>query len=95
MDKSPVLKGDSKIKSGVIIEKVNGNSLTKDINHFQFMNRIAGKATLLSLYNPKTKERWEETVKPISRGAEFQLRYERWVKNCRDLVEELSGGSIG
>ncbi|MFT4682730.1 MAG: Tol biopolymer transport system component/C-terminal processing protease CtpA/Prc [Flavobacteriales bacterium] len=95
MDKSPVLKGDSKIKAGVVIEKINGNALSKDVNHFQYLNRIDGKATLLSLYNPKTKERWEETVKPISRGAEFQLRYERWVKNCRDLVEELSGGSIG
>lgn len=95
MDKSPVIKESSKIEAGVIIEKINGNSLSKDVNHYQFLNRITGKATLLSLYNPKTKERWEETVKPISKGEEYQLRYERWVKNCRDLVEELSDGTIG
>lgn len=95
MDKSPVVKEDSKIKAGVIIEKINGNTLTTDVNEFQFMNRIAGKPTLLSLYNTKTKERWEETVKPIGRGMEYQLRYERWVKNCRAIVDELSNGEIG
>jgi Tol biopolymer transport system component/C-terminal processing protease CtpA/Prc len=95
MDKSPVVNKDSKIKAGVIIEKIDGNEITKNTNPYKFLNRKTGKYTLLSLYDPAKNERWEETVKPISLGAENQLQYQRWVKNCREIVEEASGGKIG
>lgn len=95
MDKSPVVKDDSRIKSGVIIEKIDGVLLTPEENPNKYLNRKAGKPTLLSLYDPESGDRWEETVKPISLGAENQLRYERWVENCRQMVEELSDGRVG
>ncbi len=95
MDKSPVVKNDSKIKAGVIIEKIDGQAITQDVNHYQLLNRKTKKNTLLSLYDPKTEKRWEETVKPISLGEESQLRYRRWVNNCREIVEKASGGKVG
>lgn len=95
MPKHPMLTKNSKIKAGVLIEKIDGQEITTTTNYHQFLNRKAGKYTLLSLYDPATQERWEETVKPISRGQEFNLRYERWVDNCRALTEKLSNGEIG
>ncbi len=95
MDKGPLVKNDSKVKSGVIIEKIDGIAITASSNHYKLLNRKRDKNTLLSLFNPETNERWEETVKPISLGAENQLRYKRWVENCRKEVEELSGGKVG
>ena len=50
---------------------------------------------MLSVYDPATKKRFEETVKAISSGMQNGLLYKRWVERCRDKVEELSGGRIG
>ena len=95
MDKSPVVKEDSKIKAGVIIEKIDGQAITAQTNPYQLLNRKADKNTLLSLLDPASKDRWEEVVKPISLGEENELRYQRWVENNRKAVEELSGGRLG
>ncbi|MCO6477952.1 MAG: PD40 domain-containing protein [Phaeodactylibacter sp.] len=95
MDKSPVVKEGSKIKAGVIIEKIDGQAITAGSNPYQLLNRKADKNTLLSLFDPESGERWEEVVKPISQGEENELRYERWVENCRKTVEELSDGRLG
>lgn len=95
MEKSPVVKSDSKIKAGVVIEKIDGNEITPTTNYQSLLNRKAGKNTLLSLYDPSSKKRWDEVVKPINLGEEGELRYQRWVERCRFLVDSLSGGKIG
>ena len=95
IDKSPLLKADSKIKVGTIIEKINENIIKKNQDYYQFLNHKAGKNTLLTLYNPETEERWTEIVKPISRGEQNQLLYERWVKKREIETEKLSNGRIG
>jgi len=95
MVKSPVLKNNSKIAAGIVIEKMDGITITNGINYIQLLNRKAGHNMLLSLLNPKNSERWEEVVKPISLGEEGELRYKRWVENCRKIVEEKSGGKVG
>ncbi|HMQ00184.1 MAG TPA: S41 family peptidase, partial [Cyclobacteriaceae bacterium] len=48
-----------------------------------------------SLYDPATRTRWDETVKPISYGAENNLLYNRWVESMREMTEKLSNGRIG
>jgi tricorn protease len=95
MEKGPLDKSDSKVDAGVVIEKIDGVDLDEEANYFALLNRKTGKNTLLSLFNPATKERWEEVIQPISLGAENELRYQRWVENCRQIVEEASGGTIG
>jgi tricorn protease len=95
MAKSPLDNSDSKVKAGTIIEKIDGEPISAKRNHFRLLNRKAGKKVLLSLYDPESGERWEETTKPISWGAQNQLLYKRWVENCRAMVDELSGGKIG
>ncbi len=95
IDKSPLLQADSKIKFGDIIEKIDGVTISPDMNYYQLLNHKAGKNTLLSIYDPRSKKRWEEIIKPISAGAESQLLYKRWVKNRREETDRLSNGRIG
>ncbi len=95
VNKSPLLKTDVGVKNGVIIEKIDGRSITADMNVHPLLNHKAGKPTLLSLYDPEADKRWGAVVKPITIGQENQLLYERWVKNRREETERLSAGRIG
>lgn len=95
IDNGPLDKSASKIIPGTILEKIDGDVITDSVDHYSLLNRKADKLTLLTLYNPVTRVRWEETVKPISMGEENQLLYERWVKMRRKETDSLSGGKIG
>lgn len=95
IEKSPVIRNGSKIKKGTVIEKIDGKELRANEDPSVHLNRNADKYTLLSLYDPNTKLRWEETVKPIDHHAESELLYQRWVKRCRHIVDSLSNGTIG
>lgn len=95
MDKGPLHTKSKKIKDGVIIEKIDGTEITDGMNYYPLLNRKSGKKILVAFYDPSTKERWDEIIKPISGRKEYMLAYERWVKNCEETVEELSGGKVG
>jgi C-terminal processing protease CtpA/Prc/Tol biopolymer transport system component len=91
----PLDKAISKVKAGNIIEKIDGLEITDSIDFYVLLNRKAGKLTLLSMFDPSSNQRWEESLKPIDGGTEGELLYKRWVKNRRNEVEKLSGGKIG
>jgi tricorn protease len=91
----PLDKHSVKIHRGVILEKVDGEAITDSVDHYKYLNRKVGKLTLLSLYDPATGTRWEETTKPISLGEEEELQYKRWVEMRRKETDSLSGGKIG
>ncbi|MEM6380356.1 MAG: S41 family peptidase, partial [Bacteroidota bacterium] len=95
IDKSPLKSKDNKSRAGHIIQAIDGVKINKDMNYYPLLNRKAGKNTLLTFYDPKSKKTWTETVKPINRRKLSQLLYERWVKNCNRLVEQLSDGKLG
>ncbi|MGB0524827.1 MAG: S41 family peptidase [Flammeovirgaceae bacterium] len=93
--KGPLDKAKSKAKAGTILEKIDGVTITAGMNYIPLLNRKAGKNTLLSFYNPDTKEHWDEVVRPIQRWQESGLLYRRWVENRRAEVERLSNGQVG
>ena len=95
LEGGPLTNAVSKVAKGVVIEKIDGEEITADMDWARLLNRKAGKNTLLSLYNPETKQRWEETLKPITTAEEQTLMYKRWVAANRKKVEELSGGKVG
>lgn len=92
---SPLLNGEKKAKTGVIIEAIDNNAINDNVNYYAFLNRKAGKAITIAYYDPSTNVHWKERVKPISIGAENELRYQRWIKKNRELVHELSNDQIG
>lgn len=91
----PVDLAASAIKTGNIIEQIDGEQIDASFDFYKLLNRKAGKYTLLSVYDPSANKRWEESVKPISGGEENELLYKRWVRARRAEVERLSGGKIG
>jgi len=93
IEKGPLDIADARIKVGDIIEKIDDITITKDKSYYPLLNHKAGKKVLLSLYNPYSKERWDETVKPVSRIG--NLLYERWVKKRQEDCDRLSNGRIG
>lgn len=91
----PLSRSVNKIKAGDIIEKINGVTVENDKDWSTQLNRTIGNNILLTVYNPETKNRFEETAKPISFGEESGLMYKRWVKIMTDMVDRLSGGKVG
>ncbi|MCB9178086.1 MAG: PD40 domain-containing protein [Flavobacteriales bacterium] len=91
----PATKEGSRIKAGHVIERINGEPVAADVDPARYFNRKAGRYMLLDLFDPKTNTRWTQTVKPINAWEENQLLYKRWVENCRQLVDSLSGGRLG
>ena len=92
---SPFDNTRSQMKAGVVIEKINGVEINSDTDPNLLLNDQAKKKTLVSLYNPQTKERWEEVVLPISNGQFSTLLYNRWVKQRAADVEKWSNGRLG
>ena len=95
LEGGPFINARTKIKKGVIIEKIDDIAIDNSFDWARLLNRKTGKNILLSLYDPETKQRWDETTKPISQGEEQNLLYKRWVNNNRKLVDQLSGGKVG
>ena len=95
LEYGPFDKKSSKVKAGDIIEKIDGIDITKGMDYSPLLNKKSGKAVLVSFYSPKTKKCWEEVVKPISRGAQNDLLYKRWIKRNAHIVDSLSDGRLG
>lgn len=95
LKKGPLDKANSKIKNGMIIEKIDGTPILKNTNFYPLLAGKSGKLTLLSIYDPASGKRFDEQVKPFSYGQENGLLYDRWVEQRRALVDKLSNGKLG
>ena len=89
----PLDKAGLNIKSGTIIEAIDGETLMPDRDYAQFLNRKSGKNVLLTLLEGAARR--EVVIKPISVGEESQLLYKRWVRRNQDEVEKQSNGTLG
>ncbi|MCC5928742.1 MAG: PD40 domain-containing protein [Cyclobacteriaceae bacterium] len=88
----PFDKAGSKVRSGMVIEKIDGETFQ---NYYHALNRKTGQFTLISLLDPSNNTRFDQVVKPISLSDERELLYQRWVENRRQETEKVSGGKIG
>lgn len=95
LEKGPFDNATTKVKAGTVIEKIDGTDITPEMDYYTLLNNKAKKKTLVSLYNPQTRERWEEVVIPISTGAHSDLLYARWVKQRAADVDKWSNGRLG
>lgn len=91
----PSDKSELDIRAGFILEKIGGVALTPQVNHNDLLNRKINKRVHLSLYDPANKKRYTAVVKPMGRGTEYNLLYERWVDNRKKEVAKASNGKIG
>ncbi|MAZ26493.1 MAG: peptidase S41 [Cytophagaceae bacterium] len=89
----PVDKANNKIKKGDIITAINAQKIGADENYNKYLNNIVDKNTLLTVKSG-TKI-FDQTIKPVSMGAQGQLMYKRWTDMMEHKVDSLSGGKLG
>lgn len=91
----PLDKASFNVKPGMIIQKIDGESVTSDRDVAEFLNRKADKFVLLELTEPGKTTTRQLTVKPISLNDERTLLYERYIRINEKEVEEKSNGELG
>lgn len=91
----PLDKAKIAVKAGMIIEKIDGQTIEANQDVAKYLNRKAGQLILLEIVDPKTKETQQLSMKPISLALENQLLYRRWVKKNQDEVDSASKGQLG
>lgn len=99
VDKSPLLSTDNKIRPGMIITAIDDQKITHRSNYYALLNHKENERVLLTVLDPNSKKKesqtFEQVVKPISHADDLELRYLRWVKKRRELVDQLSAGRLG
>lgn len=91
----PLDRAAFKISAGMLIKKIDGETIDKNEDVAKYLNRKAGKFMLLEVLDPTTKKTHVITVKPISIDAENRLLYKRWVKINEKEVDRVSKGKLG
>ncbi len=94
----PLDRADLDIRPGAVIESIDGEAVTPEVDPARLLNRKAGNRVLLRVRDARgtgSDEVTEVVVQPVSTGAENALRYDRWVEMNRREVEERSGGRLG
>ncbi len=95
MEGGPLDTALNKLKAGMVIEAIDGETIGAGAEFDSLLNLKAGKQVVLSVLDPATNRRFEQTLKAISIGAERELLYKRWVRRERAQVDKLSGGRLG
>lgn len=91
----PLDKANINVKAGMVITKINGETIDRNEDVAKYLNRKAGQFTLLEIIDPATNKIEMVTIKPISLRTESRLLYKRWVKINQDEVDKLSNGQLG
>lgn len=92
----PADKDWIKIEKGHYVIALDGKPLKEGDNYWERLGRRLNPKIELKL-NTKPDEDGAWTIKyePISLSAYSQLRYDRWVKERRELVDKQSDGRVG
>ncbi|HRQ75494.1 MAG TPA: S41 family peptidase [Phycisphaerales bacterium] len=94
MQGGPLDKADLPIEAGMIITHIDGVLLDASRNLYELLNRKAGQRVRLTLLKDD-EESFDVVVRPVGLDQENELRYQRWVRTRRAIVEEASGGRLG
>lgn len=95
VEKGPFDRKNTRLKAGMVIEKIDGETIAPNTDYSTLLNGKSGKKVLVSLYDPQSGSHWDEVVKPISNGSFQDLLYKRWVKQRAADVEKWSNGRLG
>ena len=91
----PLDKAAFDVQAGMIIQKIDGETVSPDKDVASYLNRKAGKFTLLEITDERGRNTQMLTVKPISLGEERGLLYDRFVRINEQEVAEKSNGELG
>jgi tricorn protease len=92
----PADKDWVRVKVGDYLLAIDGKPVKAGDEYWQLLNeRLNRKVNVTFNSKPTDEGAWNTRIEAISTNAYSQLRYERWVKERRKRVEELSNGRIG
>ena len=92
----PADKDWVRVKVGDYLLAINGKPVKSGEDYWELLNnRLNRKVDVTFNSKPADDGAWHTRIEAISTNAYSQLRYERWVKERRKKVDELSGGRIG
>jgi tricorn protease len=92
----PADKDWVKVSLGDYLIAIDGKPVKAGDEFWQLLNyRLNRKVAVTFNSKPTTDGAWSTRIEPTSMANYAQLRYERWVKERRAIVDKLSGGRIG
>jgi len=92
----PADKDWVKVNVGDYLIAIGGKEVKAGDEYWQLLNdRLNRKVELTLNKQPTADGAWKTRIETINGNAYSTLRYDRWVKERRQKVDELSGGRIG
>ncbi|HEY8203770.1 MAG TPA: S41 family peptidase, partial [Pyrinomonadaceae bacterium] len=94
-ENGPADKDWVKVSVGDYLVAIGGKEVKAGDEYWQLLNdRLNRKVEVTFNNKPSTEGAWKTRIEAINSAAYSNLRYERWVKERRQKVDELSGGRI-
>jgi tricorn protease len=95
-ENGPADKDWLKIDKGNYLIAIDGKPVKAGDDYYLFLGRRLNRKVELTLnQKPKAEGAWKVKYEPIPGAAFANLRYERWVKERRELVDKLSNNRVG
>jgi tricorn protease len=95
-ENGPADKDWVKVKVGDYLIAIGGKPVKAGDNYWQLLNERLNRKIEVTFNSKPTEEgAWKTRMEAISTQAFGALRYDRWVKERRQKVDELSNGRIG
>jgi len=92
----PADKDWVRVSVGDYLIAINGKPVRAGDNYWQLLNNRLNRKSEVTFNNkPGEEGAWQTRIETVAPNAYGQLRYDRWVKERRKKVDELSGGRIG
>ena len=92
----PADKDWVKVSVGDYLIAIGGKQVKAGDEYWQLLNDRLNRKVEVTFNNKGSEDgAWRTRIETITGGAYSGLRYERWVKERRQKVDELSGGRVG
>jgi tricorn protease len=92
----PADKDWVRVKNGDYLLAIDGKQVKAGDDYWALLNNPLNRKVTVTFNDKPTEDgAWQSRIQAVSTQAYTQLRYERWVKERRKKVDELSGGRIG
>jgi len=95
-EEGPADKDWVKVSVGDYLIAIDGKPVRAGDEYWQHLNyRLNRKVAVTFNNKPAEEGAWRTRIEPTSMGNYGQLRYDRWVRQRREMVTKLSNGRVG
>ncbi|HZI47119.1 MAG TPA: S41 family peptidase [Pyrinomonadaceae bacterium] len=95
-ESGPADKDWVKVNVGDYLIAIGGKEVKTGDEYWELLNdRLNRKVEVTFNNKPATEGAWKTRIEAINSNAYATLRYDRWVKERRQKVDELSNGRVG